>query len=323
MSQKPDSFSRLNAGLDFSPAARHTSAHLENMLEALKEQRGQFCNDGASQDNEHTRLAREFGHHASHLTRLEREFEQLRSSTCQRFQQPGGQGQDPLFQTTPSVNVNMKARNEIGLRDLVEREIQALDKTASRGRSESVNRRCHRSQSLDPAPYYAVPQPIPERHMMSTMPRPAGMGQRSDLYQELEDMDMALKKACEDNIRLTEEKDACKAAHERDVKALESMLKSVMEENKQLKEALATAIGNTSPKYASRGMPEELERAVISNLIHGGISHIPQTPNSQGSSSTQTPPFEPEAEDGSLDLSRASIDMSRAATPLNSAHFSP
>lgn len=229
----------------------------------------------------------------SQVARLEREFKQLRSTTRHVH--------DPLGQSSSAIG---RGRDEIpqqiSVQELVEREIKAYGaaQQADRGRMERSIQ--HRSQSVDRGQpeWYA-----PEQR------RPFGMLRMNELHKQLAEMDAALQQARQENIRLREEKDACVAAHERDVAALESMLSSVMAENENLK-------GKTFPKHAGRA---ELEKNIKATLIQSGISHIPSTPNSDadGSSSTQTPPpsnFEPEAEEvsldeRSLDISRASIDV--------------
>lgn len=294
LSQKYDPFARPHSGLEFAPAARQVPSHLEDMLAALKERNGQFQNEPTSQ-----------------VERLEREFNQLRAVTHH--------AQDPLIRSTPGVDLLSqsaiaKTREGVGLRDLVERELKAqqqeslagaLPTTAERGRTScSVH---HRSQSLAPQSSFAG-RGHTGRYAVD---HPSPMAKMNDLYKDLEAMDLSLQQARRENVRLMEEKDACVAAHERDVAALENMLKSVMDENEKLKQALSAARG-TSPKLAPRGMPGELERSMVSDLIQSGISNIPSTPNSNGSTSTQTPPFEPEAE---LDVTRSSIDASMVSTP--------
>jgi len=146
------------------------------------------------------------------------------------------------------------------------------------------------------------------------------MQKMSELYAELEDkaveledMDTALQQACQANIKLTGEKDACVVAHARDVASLEHMLKAVMDENAQLKGALRGPKGKPS-KLDPRSMPHS--DLISSLLIQSGISYTPSTPTSIGSSSTQTPPIEPAASEGSLDMSRASVPSMDVTTMI-------
>jgi hypothetical protein len=137
----------------------------------------------------------------------------------------------------------------------------------------------------------------------------------NELYKELEIMDLNLQQARLENCRLNDEKTTCIVAHERDVATLAGMLKSVMAENAKLKEALLVARGHPSPKLGVKGRLGDLELDVISSLIESGIPYLPATPHSHGSTSTHTPPFEPEAEACSLDVSRASISLSVQTMP--------
>jgi len=145
------------------------------------------------------------------------------------------------------------------------------------------------------------------------------MQKMSELYAELEekaveleDMDAALQQACQANIKLTSERQACVVAHARDVASLEHMLKTVMDENAQLK-ALRVPEGKPS-KLDPRSMPHS--DLISSLLIQSGISHMPSTPTSIGSSSTQTPTIEPTASEGSLDMSRASVPSMDVTTMI-------
>lgn len=110
------------------------------------------------------------------------------------------------------------------------------------------------------------------------------------LQKEMENMEDALQQATEEATKLAEEKASCVKAHERDVAEFEKMLISVNAENKTLKEALSLAMEKNPHKLTPSGVPDRVERVMISTLIHSGISNMSSSPVSSGSVSTETPP---------------------------------
>lgn len=274
-----DTFPNSQGCLEVTPASRHNSAPLD-MLAALTE--------------EHSELSR---HQA---------FSQVKQLELDCLSNPLNSSIDDLQDAVGSP----RARASVGLRDLIEREMHAqaqlFGSRQERGRvAVSSNlAAAHRAQSVDQFSGFPS-RGYPERRGMETSQKSMRI---SELYKELEKVDAALQDATQENRRLKEEKSACVAAHERDVAALESMLKSVMDENAKLKESLGVS-NEKNNKHAPWTMTQDVQRNMISDLIQSGISNVPQTPKSEGSSSTQTPPFEPEAELSSLDASRRSIDV--------------
>jgi len=261
------------------------------MMAALKEKRSQISKDEESRGaHEHV--------DAAHSTGRDRELDRLMHSAPQRFQ-------SSLNLTVPSESAS--AQREIGLQDLMNREIQALDVTMDRGSH-------HAPHGLtSPPTTCAFPEHTPEWYRVVNARQTVKI---SKLEEELASMDIALQQACKENLALTREKAACKAAHERDVTVLESMLKtkesmlkSVMSENAKLEHALGVAKTQVPIKLAPQVLSHELERSMISSLVQSGISPFPTSANSERSSS------EPEGEEPTLDLSRASLDETRPATP--------
>lgn len=249
--------------------------------------------------------------HNSQVARLEREFNNLRS--------PKNYTTDHLSQSLPGGLIARVCN--IGLQELVERELNAhggattergsMHRACSRESRGGSIRACssqRRAQSItrhgamtERAPEHHS-HGIPEYHSPTVFRTDSSSeAQVKELYKELEEMDNALQESRRENSKLKEDKDQCIAAHERDVASLEHMLKSVMDENQKLQEALSVAVGKKPPKLTPRGMPEAIERTMISNLIQSGISGTPSSLRSAGSpsASTGTPPStaEPEAEE--------------------------
>jgi len=249
--------------------------------------------------------------HSSQVARLEGELNNLRSPK---------HATDHLSQSLPGGLIARVC--DIGLQELVERELNAhggaktergsMHRTCSRdSRGGSMQRACSSQRRMQSITHHgAVTERAPDHHSHGIPEyRPQSVfgtdsakeAQVKELYKELEEMDTALQESRRQNRKLKEDKDQCIAAHERDVASLEHMLKSVMEENQKLQEALKVAVGKKPPKLTPRGMPEEMERTMISNLIQSGISATPSSLRSVGSpsASTGTPPStaEPEAEE--------------------------
>jgi len=75
---------------------------------------------------------------------------------------------------------------------------------------------------------------VPEEHNQT-------VSAQTEVYQELENMEIELRKIRDENNRLKEEKDVCEAAHGRDVSTLEAMLAQIMAENQRLTKAVSEA----------------------------------------------------------------------------------
>jgi hypothetical protein len=297
----------MSGGLDFTPTARQNSvsANLEDMLAAMKQQQsGLSRNDQAN----------------SQVEQLDREFSQLRAAN--KYKQD--HVQEPLTHSMPALGTqhipSVAARESVGLQDLVEREIKAAREAEmaklqaipeahgalnERGR---MARNSYPGRSLSLRPQTMTFRDIRDEAARCGMENPHRVDQISQLHRELERRDIDLDQAHIENRKLKVEKAACVAAHERDVASLESMNTLLMDENKMLKAALSEARSaerKNLPQLSSRVISEAIERNIVSDLIQSGISNVPSTPHSAASASTETPPFEPEAED--LDVSRGSI----------------
>lgn len=81
--------------------------------------------------------------------------------------------------------------------------------------------------------------PAPVRTPVHVERMESELSEAQQIYQELERMEMELRKVKTESISLKEDKEACEAAHKRDVTTLEDMLSQMMEENKRLNKALA------------------------------------------------------------------------------------
>lgn len=123
------------------------------------------------------------------------------------------------------------------------------------------------------------------------------------IYQELERMQIELHKIREDNSKLKDEKEACEAAHSRDVSALEAMLDSMMAENKRLKEAIAGNVLSSTKKPAS----DSLDYKFADRIADSKKIETPLTPHSIRSVSE--PGIEPDIE-RSIELDRSKLNVS-------------
>lgn len=256
--------------------------------------------------------------HSSQAARLEK-YARLENE----LRSPKHHATDHLSQSLPGGLIARVCN--IGLQELVERELNAhggaatergsMQRACSReSRGGSMQRACS-SQRRAPGitPRGAMTERVPEYKSQLFRPDSPSDNERyrlpvaqvKELYKDLEEMDISLQESRRENSKLKDDKEACIAAHERDVASLEHMLKSVMDENEKLKEALSVALGKKAPKLTPRGMPEALERTMISNLIQSGISGTPSSIRSSlrsvgsPSASTGTPAstVEPEAEE--------------------------
>lgn len=97
------------------------------------------------------------------------------------------------------------------------------------------------------------------------------------LYKELEEMDIAMQAAVQENLALKSQKEACQSAQERDIHVLEGMLKQAMQENHRLTKVLMVD-GKISPTLTPREINEALEKTVISNLRQHGMKYHPKLP---------------------------------------------
>lgn len=80
------------------------------------------------------------------------------------------------------------------------------------------------------------------------------------LYKELEETDIALQKAMQENAQLNEEISTCRFVYDQDVSALEGMLQHAMKESGRLTEDLASD-GQTSPELTPRTIKQVFERS--------------------------------------------------------------
>merc|ERR1719158_1079375 len=121
--------------------------------------------------------------------------------------------------------------------------------------------------------------------------RSTGTSEESEIYQELERMEMELVKVRDENGRLRDEKDACEAAHSRDVAALEAMLDQMMSENKRLTRALSDTTQLCAKKANPTCSPSSLDHKIADyNKFEG----VPLTPHSIHSVSE--PALEPDTD---------------------------
>lgn len=109
-------------------------------------------------------------------------------------------------------------------------------------------------------------------------PEGAAPSEVAQIYQELERMEMELRKVRDENSRLRDDKEACEAAHARDVTSLEAMLSQMMEENRRVAKALSDAEStlNSAEKRAVNGSPSAV------NPIRGLDDKIVQTKKLEG-----------------------------------------
>jgi len=125
-----------------------------------------------------------------------------------------------------------------------------------------------------------------------------------DIYQELERMEIELRKVREENIRLKEDKEACEAAHSRDVSTLEAMLEQMMLEKQRLTKALAeteSLLSRVSKLEA--GIPiSGMDKLAHSKNVQGS----PLTPHSIRSVSE--PAIEPDIE-RSIEFDRSKLNV--------------
>jgi len=267
------------------PVHRQNSASLEDMLTALVDEGRQARNEPARPID---RLQHE---NASLIERLQ--ANQLRSYV------PAPLAHDDLLSQTlpcvPSGRLKSSPGVDVGLQDLVEREIKAARELEER-KSQNIERSSqYRSQSVAPSGI-TLARGITAERVGSPWERVDSLlAKVNELQKEMEKMDEALQHSTEENSRLATEKAVCVEAHERDVASLENMLTSIMSENKTLKEALVVAMEKNPPKLRPSGVPDDVERLMISTLIENGISNTPSTPTmsqstGSGSVSTETPP---------------------------------
>lgn len=156
------------------------------------------------------------------------------------------------------------------------------------------------TQSVSPLPQGLAPHGKPQsgallsqnmttRHNGQLDRVDALVAQVNALQQEMENMEDALQQATDEASKLAEEKAACVKAHARDVAEFEKMLTSVKAENQTLKEALSVAMDKNPHKLTPSGVPDPVEKVMISTLIHSGISNMSSSPLSSGSVSTESP----------------------------------
>jgi hypothetical protein len=89
-------------------------------------------------------------------------------------------------------------------------------------------------------------------------PREAAM--MREMYKELENTDIEVQKAIQENARLNEEINICRLAYEQDVSALEGMLQHAMQEADRLRATLASE-GKTPPELTPRTFKKAFERS--------------------------------------------------------------
>lgn len=316
---------------------KYDSGNLADMLTAMVEQSGQLVSEKAAAPD-------------SPIKRLSQEFNQLQAKQLQSYVSVPRE-KDSLSHSMPSTSVAGR-REDIGLRDLVEREIKAAQDLEQR-RSQSIEPGSqYRSQSLfarmptsnpghsqsqqdrvdalmaDPALSQLNDRPKlagssnqdrvnalltdPALRRLNEQPKTPGASSQSDrvetllkqvnhLQKELEKMEEALQHSTESELvalqeleKMEGEKAACAAAHAREIASLENVLTSIRSDNKTLKEALAVAMERSPQKLSPSGVPDDVERVMISSLIHSGFSDLSITSHSSGSASTETPSSEPE-----------------------------
>lgn len=281
---------------DFAPALRPTPSHAVDLLSSVQQH---------SMD-----LQEEQPKTIDHALRLQSTFSQLNAHS-------GEDAQRASFSTAPVGMSCSQNGAAIGLQELVARELKAHGKTVEPGRKDllSVDHlACQLSSRVSAVKESLKPHDALDSSSDSCVTTPPHGADEPPvrpalayLYREMDNKDAALRQAKQEIRKLRGERDASVANLERHVASLESLLKSVMLENDDLKEALSAALANKPAKYSQRVMPEAVERSMISNLIQSGIPHIPSTPISNGSASTETPPLEADADASSLEGSRESV----------------